>query len=354
MAEKRKLPPGVSEAFRELMENPVSFFPAIARVCGSAAAGLMLCQAIYWSGEKSVIARGGWFWKTAAEWEEETCLSSREQRTARETILKKGFWEEEKHKINGAPTLHFRVDFSAITDAHISKVEAKMESAETTNQATNGKCGNDKSIENDEPQNQAPDLSKKENDEPQNLYIQRLHTETTRDYTEKTGEPDPSHAGSHNGSQSHASNIGYLATLEALKQSTAKQRDLYQPERLLLDTSAAEDFNSIEVAIAICGELGLVGDKSRLLMDKALVVYRVRHQGKDWKTCGEELLGFWREYQHTVTGKYKRGFTSFFEDGLFLPDKRKEWAKGPQPVGAASANNFLDERRRQLGDKAHE
>src|SRR6478609_91972 len=168
MAEKRKLPPGVSEAFRELMEDPISFFPALARLCGSAAAGLMLSQAIYWSGNKDVIARGGWFWKTSAEWEKETCLSSREQRTAREMIDKLGFWQVKKHKINGAPTLHFRVNFDVMIGAHIDKCRAKMESAETTNQATNGKCGNDKSIENDETANQAPDLSKKENDETAN------------------------------------------------------------------------------------------------------------------------------------------------------------------------------------------
>jgi hypothetical protein len=176
------------------------------------------------------------------------------------------------------------------------------------------------------------------------------HTETNyQNPLSKLSEPATS-APNGNGHQP----IGYLATLEAIKQSTAKQRDLYQPERLLLDTSAAEDFNSIEVAIAICGELGLVGDKSRLLMDKALVVYRVRHQGKDWKSCGEELLSFWREYQQTVTGKYKLGFTKFFEDGWFLPDKRKEWVKAPEAAsGVPLAHDFLAERRRKLGDKAH-
>jgi hypothetical protein len=150
----------------------------------------MWCQGFWWSGDEQVIARGGWFWKSATDWEKETCLSSREQRTARGILLKKGFWEEDLKKINGAPTLHFRVNFNALIEAHIFEREAKMEVAETTNQETNGNCGNDKSIENNETTNQPPDLAKKENDESQNpIRKQRVLSEITRDHTERQGSP---------------------------------------------------------------------------------------------------------------------------------------------------------------------
>jgi hypothetical protein len=148
MAERSsKLPPGVPEvfleAFLELLEDWVQFCPALARLCGSAAAGLMLSKAFSWSRTEDVIARGGWFWKTAGEWTEETCLSLREQQTAREIIRRKGFWDEEKRKINGAPTIHFKVNFRAVIEAHIGEVKEKMEMAKTPN----GNGENAKSIE---------------------------------------------------------------------------------------------------------------------------------------------------------------------------------------------------------------
>lgn len=187
MAEKRKLPPGVPEIFRELMQKPVSFFPAIARLCGNANAGLMWCQGFWWSGNEEVIARGGWFWKSAVEWERETCLSSREQRTARTILLQKGFWEEDKKKVNGAPTLHFKVRFDAVIEAYLAECEAKMEVAETTKQVTNGNCGNDKSIEISETSNPTPDLAKKEIDKSQNPIKEAESTFKEESTSEREG-----------------------------------------------------------------------------------------------------------------------------------------------------------------------
>lgn len=127
MAESRtrKLPPGIPEelmaAFTELLKKAVSFHPALARVCGSAAAGLMCDQGMFWSGMPSVQQNDGWFYKSAKEWEEETCLSRREQDTAKKILKKKGFMETKLAKVNGAPTLHFRMNVPAILEAHIKQ-----------------------------------------------------------------------------------------------------------------------------------------------------------------------------------------------------------------------------------------
>lgn len=135
MAETKlpKLPAGVSEAFLELMENPVSFHPAIARLCGGAQAGLMCSQAIYWSRMKQVQERGGWFYKTAEEWEEETCLSRREQDTAKLVLKKLGFMETKLEKVNGAPTLHFKVKFQRILEVFFQSHGGQMECTDPPN-----------------------------------------------------------------------------------------------------------------------------------------------------------------------------------------------------------------------------
>lgn len=71
----------------------------------------MLSQAFYWNG-KIPESRKGWFYKTQKEWTEETCLSRREQETARKTLLATGIWEE---KLEGIPAkLHFRINLAAL------------------------------------------------------------------------------------------------------------------------------------------------------------------------------------------------------------------------------------------------
>jgi hypothetical protein len=172
-----KLPPGVPQAFMELMEKAISFHPAIARLCGGAAPGLMCCQGMYYSRMRHVQERQGWFYKTAREWEEETCLTRREQDTAKKALRDKGFLETKLAKVNGVPTLHFKINFDAIlaefmkaktaqtdcTDAPNPLHEnAKPESTETPNgnsenaklldytETPNGNGGNAKSYKEQE------------------------------------------------------------------------------------------------------------------------------------------------------------------------------------------------------------
>jgi hypothetical protein len=72
----------------------------------------MLSQAWYWSNNKAAKARGGWFYKSQEDWEEETGLTRREQETARRKLKERGLLEE---KLAGVPaTLHFRVNVEAL------------------------------------------------------------------------------------------------------------------------------------------------------------------------------------------------------------------------------------------------
>lgn len=60
---------------------------------------VMLSQACYLSTTDTASKRGGWFFKTAKEWEEETGLTRREQETARKKLTKCGVLIEKKQGI---------------------------------------------------------------------------------------------------------------------------------------------------------------------------------------------------------------------------------------------------------------
>ena len=97
-------------ALKPLLTRPVAFHPALARICGSVHAALLLSQAIYWTDRTNDSE--GWFYKTRAEWEEEITLTRYEQEGAREKLRALGFIAEEKR---GVPSkLFYRVNLEAI------------------------------------------------------------------------------------------------------------------------------------------------------------------------------------------------------------------------------------------------
>jgi hypothetical protein len=111
-------------AFRDvvsaLLDKPVAFHRVLARISGSATAGLMLAQAVYWTKvslgmDEAIEAREkrhGWFYKSQTEWEQELCLSRCEQETARRQLKRFSFWEEDRR---GVPArLYFRVDLEKL------------------------------------------------------------------------------------------------------------------------------------------------------------------------------------------------------------------------------------------------
>ncbi len=69
----------------------------------------MVGRLLYWEGKGELP--GGWVYKTAAEWEEETGLTERKQRTARCVGVAEGLWEEKKHtRRDGRTVVAFRLD----------------------------------------------------------------------------------------------------------------------------------------------------------------------------------------------------------------------------------------------------
>jgi hypothetical protein len=95
----------------QLLDRPIAFHRCFVPLCGSVHAALMLSQAIYWS----LRTRNpeGWFYKSLAEWQEETGMTRRELDTAREHLRRTGFWEEDLRKVPAV--LHYRVNQDIMT-----------------------------------------------------------------------------------------------------------------------------------------------------------------------------------------------------------------------------------------------
>lgn len=120
------------DLFLQLTKRPIAFHRIYAKVGGSVNAGLLLSQAMYWN-DVLPPSRKGWFYKTQAEWEQETCLTRREQEVARKALRAAGVLEE---KLQGVPArLHFRVNLAALYAkmAVVAKMEElkKLSMAET-------------------------------------------------------------------------------------------------------------------------------------------------------------------------------------------------------------------------------
>lgn len=114
----------------DFLDRPIAFHRAFARLAGSVQAGLLLSQAVYWSRRTSDI--DGWFYKTQSEWTDETCLTRREQETARAALRKlhhnsRSLWLESRR---GVPAkMYFRVDAMVLVDL----LQAQTSMAETAN-----------------------------------------------------------------------------------------------------------------------------------------------------------------------------------------------------------------------------
>ncbi len=80
---------------------------------GDIDAALFLSQSVYWSDKGK--QRGGWFYKSRAEWQDEIGLS--QYKVGRCADKCAGIIETKLKRANGAPTLHYRVDMQALEAA---------------------------------------------------------------------------------------------------------------------------------------------------------------------------------------------------------------------------------------------
>ena len=89
---------------------------------GDIRSALLLSQIIYWSDKSNL--EDGWFYKTYAEWEKELRMSERPLRRYVNKLRDLEIIETELHQVDGAPTLHYRVNFDKLVQLVTVKLEA--------------------------------------------------------------------------------------------------------------------------------------------------------------------------------------------------------------------------------------
>jgi hypothetical protein len=104
--------PGFTEFFQTL-GRPVVFYPSLAHMLHSVNAAVMLAQLLYWTPRASDDA-DGWVYKSADEWTRETSLSYKEQRKARQRLVRLRVMEERNDRLNHR--LYFRVNAKILND----------------------------------------------------------------------------------------------------------------------------------------------------------------------------------------------------------------------------------------------
>lgn len=104
--------------FITLLESPIAFHRVYARIGGGAAAGVFISQLVYWH-QQMKKAKGpkwdGWFYKTAAEWERETCTTRRERETAEKALTKLEIIEITLRQIPAKK--HYRLNEQVLNEA---------------------------------------------------------------------------------------------------------------------------------------------------------------------------------------------------------------------------------------------
>lgn len=93
-----------------MFQRAVSFSPALARFLDSRRAAIFLAQAVFWVGKSTHHETA--FYKSQAEWEDETTLTPHEQRKVRERLADYDWWHEER---KGLPAkLWYDVDITLL------------------------------------------------------------------------------------------------------------------------------------------------------------------------------------------------------------------------------------------------
>ena len=107
-----------------LLDRPIAFNRTFVDLGLGITGALMLSQCVYWSTRTKDSE--GWFYKTQAEWTEETGMTRREQETARKKLVSKGYIEEVRR---GVPCkTYYRLDREAL-EAALMQVAQKRHSS---------------------------------------------------------------------------------------------------------------------------------------------------------------------------------------------------------------------------------
>lgn len=107
-----------------LLDRPIAFNRTFVDLGLGITGALMLSQCVYWSTRTK--DSDGWFYKTQAEWTEETGMTRREQETARKKLVSKGYVEEVRR---GVPCkTYYRLNREALESALVQVAQKRHSS----------------------------------------------------------------------------------------------------------------------------------------------------------------------------------------------------------------------------------
>lgn len=154
------------------LDRPIAFQRVFVALGAGITGALLLSQAVYWSRRSGNDT--GWFFKTQAEWEEETGLRRAEQETARKRLLTLGVMDEDR---KGIPAkLYYRVNFEKLEQLLSPRLTSKQDCGIPANKdAANSQTG---SLESG-----APDCGI-----PANRIAKKSQTKLRKTTTETTAE----------------------------------------------------------------------------------------------------------------------------------------------------------------------
>jgi hypothetical protein len=118
--------------FLRLLDRPIAFHRAFVDLTESVGAALFLSQAVYWQ-KRIPETPDGWWFKSQADWTDETGLSRREQESARKCLKCLGILQEQR---TGVPAkLMYRVDNDRLSTLLIQMVEDAESNGHSTRTA---------------------------------------------------------------------------------------------------------------------------------------------------------------------------------------------------------------------------
>lgn len=102
-------------------ENIVVVPKLFVKLTGDLTTAILLNQIVFYSDKSK--RKDGFFYKTYKEWEEEICLTERQVRYSTKKLISYGYVETALKKANGAPTVHYKLDFDKLLDSILTNCQ---------------------------------------------------------------------------------------------------------------------------------------------------------------------------------------------------------------------------------------
>ncbi|MGD2278292.1 conserved phage C-terminal domain-containing protein [Bacillus wiedmannii] len=102
-------------------ENIVVVPKLFVKLTGDLTTAILLNQIVFYSDKSK--RTDGFFYKTYKEWEEEICLTERQVRYSTKKLVASGYVETALKKANGAPTVHYKLDYNKLVDSILTNCQ---------------------------------------------------------------------------------------------------------------------------------------------------------------------------------------------------------------------------------------